>query len=246
MLLEKAQEKLLKKSHLGAAMDTVGLKHVTRDRVDHLCLKIRTFWPRTRREMPSKKAVKRSQSADAPETQEQKKSKAGGAVDDALSNALVVDGESEAKGQGVESSVADAAPRHMQAKASVSSGEGGSAATAALSGEREERIRDTRSVTRDYYSSVTLEYGDVDQTIWAHLEFEDGQIVPLKNSISTSFYIGRESSNEHHHQFLHQVDNVRLRVSGKHCHILRLDAGSFSSCISRLTRLLLILMKYVN
>jgi hypothetical protein len=144
MLLEKAQEKLLKKSLLEAAMDSVGLKHVTRDTVDHLCNQITTSWPRTRREMPSKKAVKRSQPADAPETQEQKKSKAGEAVDDALSNALVVDGESEAEGQGVESSVADAAPRHMQAKASMSSGGGGSAATAALSGEREERIKNKR------------------------------------------------------------------------------------------------------
>jgi hypothetical protein len=187
-------------------MDSVGLKHVTRDRVDHLCQRITTSWPRTRREILSKKAVKRSQSADAPETQEQNESKAGGAVDDALSNALVVDGESEAKGQGVESSVADAAPRHMQAKASVSSGE-------------------------------TLEYGDVDQTIWAHLEFEDGQIVPLKKSVSTSFYIGRQpSTHEHYHQFLHEADNVWRRVSAKHCHILRLDTGSFSSCISLLTR----------
>ena len=125
-------------------MDSVGLKHVTRDRVDHLCHQITTSWPRTRREIPSKKAVKRSQSADAPETQEQKKSKAGGAVDDALSNALVVDGESETEGEGAESSVDDAAPCHIQAKASVSSGGGGSAATVALSGAREERIRDTR------------------------------------------------------------------------------------------------------
>ena len=38
MLLEKAQEKLLKKSHLEAAMDSVGLKHVTRDIVDDLTL----------------------------------------------------------------------------------------------------------------------------------------------------------------------------------------------------------------
>ena len=94
---------------------------------------------------------------------------------------------------------------------------------------------------------ATLDYYALDQTIWAHLEFEDGQKVPLKNSVSTSFYIGREPSvNEHHHQFLHEADNVWRRVSAKHCHILRLDTGFFSSCISRLTRVLLIIMKYVN
>ena len=67
--------------------------------------------------------MKRSQSADAPDTQEQKKSKAGGGVDDALSSALVVDGQSEAEGEGAESSVDDVAPRHIQAKASVSKDE---------------------------------------------------------------------------------------------------------------------------
>jgi hypothetical protein len=92
---------------------------------------------------------------------------------------------------------------------------------------------------------ATLDYHALDQTIWAHLEIEDGHIVPLKNSVSTSFYIGREpSANKHHHQFLHEADNVWCRVSAKHCHILRLDTGFFSSCISCLTCVLLILMKY--
>jgi hypothetical protein len=45
--LEEAQEKLLKKGHLEAVMDSVGLKHVKRDTVDELCLKITTCWPRT-------------------------------------------------------------------------------------------------------------------------------------------------------------------------------------------------------
>ena len=247
MLMEKAQENKteLKKSHLEAAMDSVGLKHVTRDTVDELCLKITTSWPRTRREIPSQN---------------------------------------------------DAAPGHMQTKPSVSSGGGGNAATAALSGAREERIRDKRkhegeelSVPNDGKTrktgpestesradgeglkdateevpvsphgtkvtvmqdvgggGATLEYHSLDKAMWAHLEFEDGQIVPLKNSVSTSFYIGREPSPpEHHHRFYHEADNVWRRVSAKHCHILRLDTGSFASCIFRLTRVLLILMKYVN
>ena len=98
-----------------------------------------------------------------------------------------------------------------------------------------------------HMTSETREYHDVDQTIWAHLEFEGRKIVALKNSVSTSFYIGREPSpHEHHHRFYHEADNVWRRVSAKHCHILRLDTGFFSSCISRLTRVLLILMKYVN
>ena len=70
MLLEKAQEKLLKKSHLEAAMDSVGLKHVTRDTVDDLCKEITTSWPRTRREIPSQTGAKRLLAADAPDTQE--------------------------------------------------------------------------------------------------------------------------------------------------------------------------------
>ena len=89
--------------------------------------------------------------------------------------------------------------------------------------------------------------GSEEQTKWAHLEFEDGQTVPIENSVSTSFYIGREpSANQHQHQFFHTADNVWRRVSAKHCHILRLDTGSFASCIFRLTRVLLSLMKYVN
>ena len=58
MLLEKAQEKLLKKKDLETAMDSdsVGLKHVKRDKVDDLCKKITTSWPRTRREIPSQSA----------------------------------------------------------------------------------------------------------------------------------------------------------------------------------------------
>ena len=71
MLLEKAQEKLLKKSHLETAMDSVGLKHVTRDTVDDLCKKITASWPRTRREIkPSQTSAKRLQTADALDTQE--------------------------------------------------------------------------------------------------------------------------------------------------------------------------------
>jgi hypothetical protein len=86
---------------------------------------------------------------------------------------------------------------------------------------------------------ATLEHHALDQTIWAHLEFEDGHIVPLKNSVSTSFYIGRETSPpEHYHRFYHKDDDLCRRVSAKHCHILRLDTGFFSSCISRLTRVL--------
>ncbi len=54
-------------------MDNVGLKHVTRDTVDDLCKKIKTSWPRTRREIPSQRGAKRLLAADAPDTQEQKK-----------------------------------------------------------------------------------------------------------------------------------------------------------------------------
>ncbi len=127
-LLEKAQEKLLKKSRLEAAMDSVGLKHVTRDTVDQLCLKITTSWPRTGRGIPSETGAKRPQNADAPDTQEQKTSRTGEAVDDAPSNELVLDGESEA--EGAKGSVDTSAPRHMQSKVSVSSGGGGSALSA--------------------------------------------------------------------------------------------------------------------
>ncbi len=87
----------------------------------------------------------------------------------------------------------------------------------------------------------------VDQTIWARLEFEDGQIVPLKNSVSTSFYIGREPSpHEHNHRFYHEDDKLCRRISRAHCQILRLDTGSFSSYVLSLNIVLLILMKYVN
>ena len=72
--------------------------------------------------------------------------------------------------------------------------------------------------------------GSEEQTKWAHLEFEDGQIVPMTNSVSTSFYIGRQpSTHEHYHQFHHEDGNLCLHISRAHCHILRLDAGSFSS-----------------
>jgi hypothetical protein len=99
-----------------------------------------------------------------------------------------------------------------------------------------------------HMTSETLEYPTVDQTtIWAHLEFEDGQIVPLENSVSTSFYIGREPSpHEHHHRFYHEDDILCRRVSRAHCQILRLDTGSFSSYVLSLNIVLLILMKYVN
>ena len=70
MLLEKAQEKLLKKSHLETAMDSLGLKHVTRDTVDDLCKKITASWPRTRREILLNKAVKRSQTSQAADAQD--------------------------------------------------------------------------------------------------------------------------------------------------------------------------------
>ncbi len=55
-------------------MDSVELKHVTRDTVDDICQQITASWPRTRREITLKKAVKRSQTsqaADAQETQSQ-------------------------------------------------------------------------------------------------------------------------------------------------------------------------------
>jgi hypothetical protein len=59
--------------------------------------------------------------------------------------------------------------------------------------------------------------GSEEQTKWTHLEFEDGQTVPIKNSVSTSFYVGPEpSANQHRHQFCHTTDNVWRRVSAKH------------------------------
>ena len=247
MLMEKAQENKteLKKSHLEAAMDSVGLKHVTRDTVDELCLKITTSWPRTRREIPSQN---------------------------------------------------DAAPGHMQTKPSVSSGGGGNAATAALSGAREERIRDKRkhegeelSVPNDGKTrktgpestesradgeglkdateevpvsphgtkvtvmqdvgggGATLEYHSLDKAMWAHLEFEDGQIVPLKNSVSTSFHIGTiPSAHEHYHQFYHEDVNICGSISQAHCHIVRLETGSFPSFVWPLNRVLLVFINCVN
>jgi hypothetical protein len=45
-------------------MDSVGLKHVTRDTVDELCLRITTSWPRTRRGIPSQTGAKRPQDGD--------------------------------------------------------------------------------------------------------------------------------------------------------------------------------------
>ncbi len=89
--------------------------------------------------------------------------------------------------------------------------------------------------------------GSVEQTKWAQLEFEDGQTVPMKNSVSTSFYIGRQpSTHEHYHQFHHEDGNLCLHISRAHCHILRLDTGSFSSYTLSLSRVLLILIKYLN
>ena len=71
---EKAQEKLLKKSHLED-----------------------TNWPHNSRVIPSQTGAKRPQDADAPATQEQKKSKKGEAVGDAPLDAVGLeqsDGES--------------------------------------------------------------------------------------------------------------------------------------------------------
>ena len=123
-LLEKAQENKteLKKSHLEAAMDSVGLKHVTRDTVDELCLKITTSWPRTRREIPSETGAKRLPTADAPDTQEQKKSKAGGAVADAPLNAV-----------GLEQSDREATGAAAQDLPHLSAGEGDGAVAASAS-----------------------------------------------------------------------------------------------------------------
>jgi hypothetical protein len=129
--LEKAQEKLLRKSHLEAAMDSVGLKHVTRDTVDELCLRITTSWPRTlsdlisssatltnaiSREIPSETGAKQPQDADAPGSQEQKASKRGEAASDAPSNDVVLDGELEA--EGAKCSADTLAPRHVSASGS--------------------------------------------------------------------------------------------------------------------------------
>jgi hypothetical protein len=118
---EKAQEKLLKKSHLED-----------------------TNWPHNSRVIPSQTGAKRPQIADALDTQERKASRTGEAVDDVPSNELVVDDESEAEGEGAESLVDDAVPRHTQKPASMSLEGGGSAATEALSGAPEERSRDKR------------------------------------------------------------------------------------------------------
>ena len=72
-------------------MDSVGLKHVTRDTVDELCLKITTNWPRTRREIPSQTGAKRLPTADALDTQEQKRSKTEGGAGDAPSDAVCLE-----------------------------------------------------------------------------------------------------------------------------------------------------------
>ncbi len=208
-------------------MDSVGLKHVTRDTADQLCLKITTNWPHSSRVIPSQTGAKRPQIADAPDTQERKtRRKYEGEElsvhkDGKTRKAGPENTESGADGEGLEDVTGEVpVSLHVpEVKAMQDVGGGG----------------------------AKLDYHALDQTIWAHLEFEDGHIVPLKNSVSTSFYIGREpSANEHHHQFLHEADNVWRRVSAKHCHILRLDTGFFSSCISCLTCVLLILMKYVN
>ena len=123
MLLEKAQEKLLKKNHLETAMDSVGLKHVTRDTVDDLCKKITASWPRTRREIkPSQTSAKRLQTADALDTQEKKKSKAGGAVADAPLNAV-----------GLEQSDREATGAAAQDLPHLSAGEGDGAVAASAS-----------------------------------------------------------------------------------------------------------------
>jgi hypothetical protein len=126
MLLEKAQENKteLRKSHLEAAMDSVGLKHVTRDTVDELCLKITTSWPRTRREIPSEKGAKRLLTADAPDSQEQKRSKAKGGAGDAPSNAV-----------GLEQLGAESTGSAAQDLPHISAGEGdrGAAASASVS-----------------------------------------------------------------------------------------------------------------
>ncbi len=103
-------------------MDSVGLKHVTRDTVDDLCKKITTSWPRTRQEIPSETGAKRLLTANAPDSQEQNKSKTGGAVGDAPSNAV----ELEQSGGESTSAAAQVLPH-------VSAGEGDGAAAASAS-----------------------------------------------------------------------------------------------------------------
>jgi hypothetical protein len=144
---------------------------------------------------------------------------------------------------------------------SKAGGGGGSAVNAALSMAQDARIGGKRKIEgeellNDGKTSKNIggggahlpsAYPAVDQTIWAHLEFEDNRIVPLRNSVSTSFYIGREPPTiEHNHRFYYEDDKVWRRVSRDHCNILRLDTGSFSSYILRLHLVLLIFMKYVN
>ncbi len=128
--MEEAQENKteLKKSHLEAAMDSVGLKHVTRDTVDELCLKITTSWPRTGRGIPSETGAKRLPTADAPDSQEQKRSKTGGAVDDAPSNAVGL----EQSGGESNSAAAQVLP-HV----SGAGGDGAAAASASASASEE-------------------------------------------------------------------------------------------------------------
>jgi hypothetical protein len=67
---------------------------------------------------------------------------------------------------------------------------------------------------------------------WALLEFEDGKTVNLKNSVSTSFYIGRaRTTAEYYYQFDREDNNAWRSISEAHCHIQRLEKGSFSSRI---------------
>ena len=131
-LLKKAQENKteLKKSHLEDAMDSVGLKHVTRDTVDELCRKITTSWPRTRRGILSETGAKRLPTADAPDTQEQKKSKTEGVVGDAPSNAV-----------GLEQSGVESTGTAAQVLPHISAGEGdGAVAGSASVSAPDERV----------------------------------------------------------------------------------------------------------
>ncbi len=137
----------------------------------------------------------------------------------------------------------------LEVKKSKAGGGGGSAATAELSGGREEKNLDKRKhgggellAPNDGKTRKTgpesTESGDdgegledvtEDQTIWAHLEFEDGQIVPLKNSVSTSaqdpFVIGRDEKVVHHvaRDECVNENGKGCRISGRHCNIRRLE-----------------------
>ena len=140
MLLEKAQEKLLKKPHLETGMKKVGLRRGSRDTVDDLCKKITTSWPRTRREIPSQTGAKRLPTADAPDTQEQKRSKSEGGAGDAPSDAVCLE-QSGGESTGTAAQVlphfsAGEGDRGAAATATASaSEEAGSGAGSASSGE---------------------------------------------------------------------------------------------------------------